>query len=126
MYKFLKNFKKFSINENLDIDNYLDQLNDDTRYLSITKKLYNEIEKEGWVEQLEDFYNKTLNKFNFKYMILNLNKNDQKGLIEFNEDTIEKFNDFDIKLKSMDKYPFQKLDFIDYEKGIVYIIKHNI
>jgi len=126
MYKFLKNFKKFSINENLDIDNYLDQLNDDTRYLSITKKLYNEIEKEGWVEQLEDFYNKTLNKFNFKYMILNLNKNDQKGLIEFNEDTIEKFNDFDIQLKSMDKYPFQKLDFIDYEKGIVYIIKHNI
>ena len=126
MYKFLKNFKKFSINENLDIDNYLDQLNDDTRYLSITKKLYNEIEEEGWVEQLEDFYNKTLNKFNFKYMILNLNKNDQKGLIEFNEDTIEKFNDFDIQLKSMDKYPFQKLDFIDYEKGIVYIIKHNI
>ena len=79
MYKFLKNFKKFSINENLDIDNYLDQLNDDTRYLSITKKLYNEIEKEGWVEQLEDFYNKTLNKFNFKYMILNLNYTSQRS-----------------------------------------------
>jgi hypothetical protein len=122
----LKNFKNFSINENIDIDNYLKQLDNDTRYFLITKKLYNEIEEEGWVEQLEDFYNKTLNKFNFKYMMLNLNNNDQKGLIEFNEDTIEKFNDFDIQLKSMDKYPFQKLDFIDYEKGIVYIIKHNI
>ena len=45
------------------------------------------------------------------------------GLINMEDDIIEKFNDFDIKLKETQEYPYDTLDFIDYDKGIVYIIR---
>ena len=60
------------------------------------------------------------------FTTLNLTSKDKNGLIEFDDDVIEKFNDFDIKLKSMSEYPFNKLDLIDYDNGVVYIIRLDI
>jgi len=117
-------FNKF-INESLTVDDYINQLNSN-EYLKLTKKLFNDIEDEGWLEQLEEFYNKKFDVNNFKYMMLKLTNNDKQGLINFDDDTIEKFNDFDIKLKSRDKYPYNKLDLIDYDNGIVFIVKLDV
>lgn len=39
------------------------------------------------------------------------------------EDVVEKFNDFDMELKKIGEYPYDTLDFIDYDNGIVYIIR---
>lgn len=55
--------------------------------------------------------------------MLKLSITDKQGLISNNENTLEKFNDFDIKLKSLGEYPYDTLDFIDYKKGIVHIIR---
>ena len=120
----VKSFNQF-INESLTVDDYINQLNTN-EYINITNKLFNDIEDEGWLEQLEDFYNRRFDKTNFKYMTLKLTDNDKQGLINFDDDVIEKFNDFDIKLKSMDKYPFKKLDLIDYDNGIVFIVKLDV
>jgi hypothetical protein len=123
----IKEFNKFNqyINENLIVDDYINQLNSN-EYSKLTKKLFSDIEDEGWLEQLEDFYNKKFDITNFKFMMLTLTNADKQGLINFDDDTIEKFNDFDIKLKSMGKYPYNTLDLIDYDNGIVYIVKFEI
>lgn len=53
----------------------------------------------------------------------NLAMNDKKGLIAMTDWALEKFNDFDLRLKKPQEYPYDTLDFIDYDKGIVYIIR---
>jgi len=40
-----------------------------------------------------------------------------------NETTLEKWNDFDIEFKENGHYPGY-LDFIDYDNGKLFIIKH--
>jgi len=125
MRKYIDTFKQRMINENLDVNDYINQLNNN-EYSKLTNKLFNEIEDEGWLEQLEDFYNKKFSKNDFSFTTLKLTTNDRNGLINFDDDVIEKFNDFDIKLKSMSEYPFNKLDLIDYDNGVVYIIRLNI
>jgi len=125
MRKYIDTFKQRMINENLDVNDYINQLNNN-EYSKLSDKLYSDIEDEGWLEQLEDFYNRKFNKNDFSFTTLNLTSKDKNGLIEFDDDVIEKFNDFDIKLKSMSEYPFNKLDFIDYDNGVVYIIRLDI
>lgn len=125
MRKYIDTFKQRMINENLDVNDYINQLNNN-KYSKLTNKLFNDIEDEGWLEQLEDFYNRKFNKSDFSFTTLKLTTNDRNGLINFDDDVIEKFNDFDIKLKSMSEYPFNKLDLIDYDNGVVYIIRLDI
>ncbi len=125
MRKYIDTFKQRMINENLDVNDYINQLNNN-EYCKLSNKLYSDIEDEGWLEQLEDFYNRKFNKNDFSFTTLKLMSKDRNGLIEFDDDVIEKFNDFDIKLKSMSEYPFNKLDLIDYDKGVVYIIRLDI
>jgi hypothetical protein len=120
----IKNIKQF-INEGLSVNDYINQLNTN-EYLCLTNKLFNDIKEEGWLEQLKEFYNREFDKTNFKYMTLKLTDNDKQGLINFNDDVIEKFNDFDINLKSNDNYPYNKLDLIDYDNGIVFIVKLDV
>ena len=122
MRKYIDTFKQRMITENLDVNDYINQLNNN-EYSKLTNKLFNEIEDEGWLEELEDFYNRKFNKNDFSFTTLKLTTNDRNGLINFDDDVIEKFNDFDIKLKSMSEYPFNKLDLIDYDNGVVYIIR---
>lgn len=116
MRKYIDTFKQRMINENLDVNDYINQLNNN-EYSKLTNKLFNDIEDEGWLEQLEDFYNRKFNKNDFSFTTLKLTTNDRNGLINFDDDVIEKFNDFDIKLKSMSKYPFNRLDLIDYDSS---------
>jgi hypothetical protein len=55
--------------------------------------------------------------------MLNLSKEDKAGVINMDENVVNKFNEFDVKLKEKGEYPYDTLDFIDYDKGIVYIIR---
>jgi hypothetical protein len=117
----INEYKK--INENSsDINNYLNQVHTN-EYMDLDLKLYDFISNEGWLEQLETIFDVSYNPEDFEYMTLILTEKDRQGLINNNSEIIEKFNDFDIKLKSTQEYPFDTIDFIDYKKGIVYIIR---
>ena len=60
----------------------------------------------------------------FEYTVLNISEEDQKGLIEGDDDVINKFNEFDLELKKEQGSDYPTIcDFIDYKKGIVYIIR---
>jgi hypothetical protein len=51
---------------------------------------------------------------------------DKNGLINFDDDVVNDFNEFDIELKDSQKYPYNMIDMIDYNNGIVYILKYNV
>ena len=129
---------KFNMfNENIDtretdFDFYLNQINDPNNWKPITNDLFYMIEQEGWVEELtpeieDDDYLDTIEeiKSRFTYKELNLLNIDKNGIIEGEESSIEFFNELDILLKSDQEYPYNTLDFIDYDKGKVYIIKYK-
>ena len=42
--------------------------------------------------------------------------------MNFDESTIEKFNILDLNIKSEQEFPYDTLDFIDYDKGIIRLI----
>jgi hypothetical protein len=125
MRKYIDTFKQRMINENISVDDYINQINTND-YNKLTNKLFNDIDEEGWLEQLEEFYGKKFNRNDFSFTTLKLTETDKNGLINFDDDVIEKFNDFDIKLKSMDEYPFKKLDLIDYDNGVVYVVRLDV
>jgi len=117
------------LNENIntrdtDFDFYMNQINNPNEWIPITNKLYNLIEEEGWVDELTSNTDDNIkNKFTYKELeLLDIDKN---GLIEGEDSSIEFFNELDILLKSSQEYPYNTLDFIDYDKGKVYIIKYN-
>lgn len=120
------------IKENKQFDFYLKQINDLNGWLPITNKLYNLIEQEGWVEELtfdisDEEYNKIRNniKNKFTYKKLQLLDSDKNGLINNENSSLEFFNELDMLLKNEQEYLYNTLDFIDYDNGIVYIIKYN-
>lgn len=125
MRKYINTFQEQMIKEGLKVNDYIDQVYKN-EYKSLTNELFNYIAEEGWLYELEEFYDREFDKNDFSYTKLNLTKEDKYGLINFDDDVIEKFNDFDSRLKSMDEYPFKIIDLIDYDNGIVYIIYHNL
>ena len=121
----LKSYKLF-IYEQTDnsIRKYYWMQIEDDNWIPLTDKLWDDIIEEGWIEDLEYVYD-DINKEDIVFKKLDLIEEDQQGLINNDEDTINDFNEFDIELKDKGKYPFNMIDMIDYEKGIVYILKYN-
>lgn len=118
----IKTFESHTSYES-DIEKYLKQsvLGD---FEELTPQLFDIIAEEGFVGDLEDINEEEYDAEDFEYLILDLIDEDKKGLMEFDDGTLNKFGDFDIKLKEsqMPDYP-TSVDFIDYDKGIVYIIR---
>jgi len=122
----LRSYKLF-IYEELDNSirkHYWMQINDDKNWNPITDKMFNDLSNEGWIEDLEYVYD-DVRKESITVKELELIDEDKEGLISFNDDVIEDFNDFDIEIKDGQKYPFNMIDMIDYEKGKVYILKYK-
>lgn len=117
------NYRQY-IKESLsnDIDKYLEQINSG-EYSEATNELYDFISTEGWLSELEEFYNTDYSVEDFEYLILDISDKDRNGLIHMDESVVNKFNDLDIKIKEITSYPYDVLDFIDYDKGKVYIIR---
>jgi hypothetical protein len=92
-------------------------------YKPLSKELFKNIQEEGFVSELEEVYGlQKLTKNNFKYIVLSLTKKDKQGLMNLRDETENKFNLLDIRIKDMQKgYP-TLVDFIDYNKGAVYIV----
>jgi len=106
----------------LTANDYLKQLKN-LSFKPITNSLFNEILEEGFVDDLIEIYNYDYSKSDFEYSELQLDLNDKIGLKTFEGEIISKFNKFDILLKdSQSGYP-KIVDFIDYDKGVVYIVK---
>ena len=122
----LKNYKLF-IYENLNNSirqEYWEQI-DNAKWIPISQEMFEDLEEEGWIEDLEYFHN-NINRYDISHIKLDLTDKDKNGLINDDDDDIgEDFNEFDIELKDKQEYPYPMLDMIDYEKGIVYILKYN-
>lgn len=106
----------------ISVGDYMAQV-EGGNYNPLTPDLFDMIEEEGWLFELEEEFGAEYDEGDFEYMTLDLTEEDKKGLLNFDNEIVEKFNAFDIELKALGKYPFSTLDFIDYDKGIVYIIR---
>ncbi len=82
----------------------------------VSDSVWETIQDEG----LDEEQNKP-NRQSWEMAELKVSTNDQKMLKGFDDDTLEKFNDFDIKLK--DKYKLKYIDLIDYDKGKITIVR---
>ena len=124
--KFIKTTIREFLNENIQdnktIQDYLKQV-EYGDYEELTTELYDLISMEGWLVSIEDEFDEEYKQEDFEYLKLDLSEKDRLGLINMNEDVVEKFNDFDMELKKVGEYPYDTLDFIDYDNGIVYIIR---
>jgi hypothetical protein len=92
-------------------------------YCLLTPEVFDFICQEGWIQSIEDAQEKGLCFCDFEFLTLNLTSEDKSGLQGLDQNTIEKFNELDIRIKNQQEYPFYTLDFIDYDEGVVYIIR---
>jgi hypothetical protein len=119
MYKI---YQKITESNNTTVEQYVNQAFFSKGFKPITNELFNEILEEGFAEEVSSETEPNIK--DFLYDTLNLSDEDSKGLREFNDATINKFNSFDILLKDKQEgYP-KIVDFIDYDLGKVYIIKY--
>lgn len=85
-------------------------------YTPLTKKIWATIRDEGLDEEFG------LPKPNqWVYAVLPISDHDREGLMSFSDEALEKFNLFDIKLK--DQFEMKFIDLIDYDSGLVVIVK---
>lgn len=92
-------------------------------YVGLTPEVFDFIVQEGWIQSIEDDQERGLCFANFEFLTLNLSPKEKSGLQQLDQDTIEKFNELDIRIKNQQTYPFYTLDFIDYYEGVVYIVR---
>ena len=117
----MEQFENDDLDKYKSINDYMEDVDYGT-YDELTDELYYLISEDGWLGQLEEEYEEEYSVEDFEYTTLDLSDEDREGLMNEDDDIVDKFNDFDIKLKETQLYPFDTLDFIDYDKGIVYII----
>jgi len=92
-------------------------------YVGLTPVVFDFICQEGWIQSIEDDQERGLCFADFEFSTLNLSPDDKSGLRLLDQNTIEKFNELDIRIKNQQTYPYYALDFIDYDEGVVYIIR---
>ncbi len=122
MKKTIKKFEQYHSIEEKSISQYLNDI-EYGDYNELTNDLFEFISNEGWLESIEEEYDMEYEKSDFEYLILNISNVDKKGLINSDDYVLDKFNELDIKIKEGGEYPYDTLDFIDYDNGIVYIIR---
>ena len=92
-------------------------------YIGLTPEVFDFIVQEGWIQSIEDDQERELCFADFEFLTLNLTSEDKSRLQRLDQNTIEKFNELDIRIKNQQEYPYFTLDFIDYDEGVVYIIR---
>ena len=88
-------------------------------YIGLTPEVFDFIVQEGWIESIEDDQERGLCFADFEFLTLNHTPDDKSGLQRLDQNTIEKFNELDIRIKNQQEYPYYTLDFIDYDEGVV-------
>ena len=97
---------------------YMNQI-DDLIFEPVSENVWDTIEVEGLNDE-HDAHDPS----QWVMAELVLDPSDIKGLKSFNEDIINKFNQFDISLK--EKYHLKLVDLINYEEGKIVIVKSNV
>jgi hypothetical protein len=95
-----------------------------TDYQDLTDTIWEFVLDDGWVDDASRLGHgeKGYKKDDYEYIELDIPEPDEFGLATMDEETIEKYNEFDIELK--DKlYDKGYLDLIDYDEGKIYIVK---
>lgn len=108
--------------EIININNYLNQI-EYGDYKDLPQFLFDMISMEGWLVNIEEEYNEEYYIDDFEYLTLELSDEDKKGLKNMDKNVVEKFSKLDLELKKQMTYPYDTLDFIDYDKGVVHIIR---
>jgi len=117
--KYLKLYEDYKKNEwSILIDEILK-----SEFLPITDELWESINMDGYSEEVND-YEGDFDRNNYTYMEIELSDKDRIGLINMDEDVLERYNDFDVYFKAEGYYP-EYIDLIDYDEGKIYIIKHK-
>lgn len=100
----------------LEGEEFIDQVSqiNNNNYTSISNDVWEVVQDEGIDEEWK------VGKNDLEYTQLNLSKDDIEGLKNFDDDIVNKWNRFDIMLKDRFK---NYVDFIDYDNGIVRIIR---
>lgn len=97
---------------------FFDQI-ENGRYVPIDDNIFDTIVAEGWDETTGIGIKRM-----YDYIILEINCDEEQGLMNFDKDTVEKFNKFDIALKDM--YGVKKyIDLVDYDAGVVRIVRNR-
>ena len=95
-------------------------------FIPITDELFDAICDDGYCEEVNN-YEGDDDRTHYEYITLTIDDKFRDGLIQGDDSTLELFNDFDIALKN--KYwssgVGSYLDFIDYELGVIYIIRYK-
>lgn len=105
-------------------DYYWKQINNDKNWKPINDKIYNELDENGWLDDLL-FMDKNIDKNNFEIKKLKIKEEHKIGLEYYDEETVEYFNNFDTEIKDLQKYPFKMLMYINYNEGTVFFIKYK-
>jgi len=101
-----------------ELNNYLDAVNT-LHFESVNPDVWNTIQDEGLDEEQD-----APTFVQWSMAVLPISKEDAAGIRQFKNDTVEKFNAFDIALK--EKFGGRVVDLIDYENGVVRLVKtHN-
>jgi hypothetical protein len=95
--------------------NYIDAVST-LLFKTVTPDVWNAIQDEGLDEEQD-----APNFVQWSMATLPISGEDSDRLRQFDDDTIEKFNSFDIALK--EKFGGKIIDLIDYEAGVVHLVK---
>jgi hypothetical protein len=98
-------------------NNYLSQI-PNLDWKPVNKRTWATIQDEGLDEEQDAF-----EPSDWMMASLNIRPDDAQALMAFEDDAIEEFNRFDIALKQ--KFP-GLVDFIDYDRGTVTIVKVSL
>jgi len=85
------------------------------RYKNINGVIRRTIEAEGLDEEFPDS--------TWMVVELPISDEDKKALMDMDDDAVDEWADFDFKLKA--KYKLKYIDIIDYDRGIVRILRRK-
>ena len=112
--KYINSYKFKNIFDQI-INGEFQELNDD---------IWESLEYDGWVDDGSrlGYGERGYDKSEYEYIEIDIPEEDEFGLVTGDENTIEKYNDFDIELKEK-LYDKGYLDIIDYDEGKLFIVK---
>lgn len=105
------------MNDKEIISYYLEKIQQEI-YQKVPYELFEECLEEGFPYEIDDGEKSE----NWNYIKLDIKPQHIKGLISLDSNTIELFNELDIKLK--DLYNLKIINLINYNTGEVFIFKH--
>lgn len=88
------------------------------KFIPLTDEVFESLEWDGWMDERNDN-----NRKHYRMLELSIPQKDELALIQLNDDVINKYNEFDIELKS--KFGDSFIDLINYDEGKIFIVRYT-